>query len=834
MGQEVRRLVFRQRRLRFLAPLFWLAACAAEDAPPAPAAGQAVARIAAAVCLPERAPECVRWAAGEVVNALARAKVPGADGPRAGSIRVLVDPKPAENPIAAKLPAPPEAFALELAQDGTIAVAGRDATGAMYGLLELAEQLALAPSAEDWPRFFAAIAPDSGKPAIPVRAENIFLHADPSGKLLPWFYDEAYWTGYLALLAKSRFNLLDIHGVYSPATTVFWNTLPFFTSVPCTIKIGDDSATNIAMLRRIVALAAARGIRVGLMNYQNAPRSEPDVTSDRVQALIRDCPGLAMLGLRVKREGDAALDPFKKYLLANTMGFTGDYYTRSWGTDLDTIRRMAKLCPGRLVVEVKFNGEHLGLPYPAIQGWGEDYSYQAYLQRPRPFDVLWQIRANGTHRVFPWADPDFVRRAVAAIPLGGTKGFSLESPTAYFPPETAARYRAGLGADAAQPPAAKYLFESRFGWQTVWGRLAYDPATPRASLARPFHVRYGAKAGAAAFKALTTASRMLPRVYASYAFGVDHRDAAPELEFGAATRDMKQQRGLDDLAAIQPLDRMRMSSPLECADALVSNRFDARISPLESAAALGEDAANSERAAAELLEALEGAREPAGLRTLALETRALAALGRSHAERLRALTYYALAAKTGDARWLAKSRESMANALARWQDLSTLADAAYLPFNDPLRMGNGYTWASQLPQFGRLLAQLDKLASKNKKKKSKNEGALEPALPDHFERARLADPVLDVSRKKNGLRVALRFPEGAAVPARAALVACPLDSEAPWEAKELEWDAKARAFAGDRSEPSSGLLYFFQGADAQGRPWLWPDPEKALPYFSSR
>lgn len=826
----------RYRHLLLLGSLLCLAACAAEDGPPAPAApaaDQAVARLAAAVCLPERAPACIRWAAGEVVNALTRAKVPGADGPRAGSIRVLLDP-----PVGHNVGVDPESFRLEIA-NGSITVLGRDATGAMYGLLDLAEQLALAPPAEDWPRFFAAVTPASGKPAIAVRAENIFLHADPNGKLLPWFYDEAYWTGYLALLAKSRFNMIDIHGVYAPATTVFSNMLPFFTSGPGGGKAteGEGPAANLAALRRIVALAAARGIRVSLMNYLNAPRAQMDETAARVEELLRGCPGLSMLGLRVKREGDAALEPFEKGYLrpAQTAGFTGNFSTRSWGTDLDTIRRMAQLCPGRLVVEVKFNGEHLGLPYPAIQGWGEDYSYQAYLQRPRPFEVLWQIRANGTHRVFPWADPDFVRRTVAAIPLGGARGFSLEAPTAYFPPETAARYRPASGADPGPPPLAKYLFESRFAWQTVWGRLAYDPATPRASLARPFHVRYGAKAGAAAFKALTAASRILPRVYASYAFGVDHRDAAPELEFGAATRDMKEQRGLDDLAAIQPLDRMRMSSPLDCADALLSNRFDARINPLESAAALDEDAANAARAAAELAEALEGAREPADLRTLALESRALAALGRSHAARLRALTFYALAAKTGDARWLAKAREALARAAADWKDLSALADAVYLPFNDPLRMGNGYTWAAQLPQFERLLTQLDKQIAKTaKKKKLKAEDALEPRLPERFERAQLAEPTADISRKKNALVVALRFPEGSPRPARAALVACPLDSEAPWEVRALDWDAQAHAFVGERSEPPGGMLYFFQGADAQGRLWLWPDPEQAVPFLSTR
>ncbi|MCW8132771.1 MAG: hypothetical protein KIS92_20665 [Planctomycetota bacterium] len=794
----------------------------AEGEPGAEAKHDALARLAEAVALPERAPECVRWAAGEVLAAMSRQKIPGEALPRPGSIRILLHPPAGDGEISAQLAAAPESFVLARAPDGGLTVAGRDATGAMYGLLELAEQVAAAAPAATWNALFQAVAPARGSPRIAVRAENNFFHCDPNGNLAPWFYDDAFWTGYLALLARSRINVLDVHGVYAPATTVFWNMLPFFTGG------NEASSRNQAMLRRIVTLAAARGVRVAMMNYQIGGKNDLGDQAARVSELVKGVPGLWMLGARIKKEGDDALDPFEKAYLRPSQGagFGGPYSTRSWGTDLKTVQEMGKACGGKLYVEVKFNGEHLGCPYPAIQGWGEDYSYQGYLKQPRPFEVLWQVRANGTHRVFPWGDPAFVRTAVESFTLGGAQGFSLESPTAYYPPETAARYREDARGDGT------YLYERQFAWRGMWGRLAYDPATSDEVLARAFVLRYGRRAGQEAFRALAAASRIVPRVYASYAVGPDHRDFAPELELGAASRDYKAGwRGLDDLAAVQPLDRARMSSPTECAQALAERAFDARVNPLETARRLEADAAEAERSADALSGALENARECAELNALAGEARALADLARSTAERLRALTYWALAAKTGDARWLGQCRAALSRAKDRWKDLAAAADAIYQPVHDPLRMGNGYTWASQLAIFDRLTGEVDKQIGKLRKKKQKADG--EPELSIALPERASPEAVCEIRRKKDEITVEFRPADGRP-PAGAVLACCPLDSEGAWFFKDLAWDAKARACVATIKVPPGGLLLHVQGQDEEGRPWLWPDPEKTVPFLRSR
>ena len=100
-------------------------------------------------------------------------------------------------------------------------------------------------------------------------------------------------------------------------------------------------------------------------------------------------------------------------------------YTRTWGATFKDLAQLGMAYPENFYIEIKYNGEHLGAPYNAIQGRWKDYSYQQYLNYPRYWKIIWQVRANGTHRLFPWFDTDFARRAARANSFGGGIGFSL-------------------------------------------------------------------------------------------------------------------------------------------------------------------------------------------------------------------------------------------------------------------------------------------------------------------------------------------------------------------------------------------------------------------------
>ena len=122
------------------------------------------------------------------------------------------------------------------------------------------------------------------------------------------------------------------------------------------------------------------------------------------------------------------------------------------------------LRPARdFTVEIKFNGELRGSPYMLMggrmPGW-YSYSFEDYFSDwqtagrrvacgrrkqgrrtenrgpAEPYKLVWQVRANGTHRIFPIYNPEAVRQAVRSMPLGTATGFVLEG---LLPPITRSR-----------------------------------------------------------------------------------------------------------------------------------------------------------------------------------------------------------------------------------------------------------------------------------------------------------------------------------------------------------------------------------------------------------
>ena len=279
------------------------------------------------VTLPDNAPPCVRWAAGEVERTLVAR---GYSGASIGTTIRVASFSATGNA--------PESYRIVRGGDGTLVLSGADANGTMYALLDLAEQFANAPPGTDWGTAHYQIALRQAKPHVRWRGLNLFLHVMPSKRLAGWFHDAVFWERLLNLMARSRFNWIDLHGAYNPHSTIFSNVLPHFTSMGTPNETADR---NRAMLRRVIEMAAARGIRVALMNYDDRDPTGGEredwtkATAKRIGQLVRDCPDLWMVGSRVKRSGANIVDRFNDAYVkpARRAGFKGPMHTRSWGTD---------------------------------------------------------------------------------------------------------------------------------------------------------------------------------------------------------------------------------------------------------------------------------------------------------------------------------------------------------------------------------------------------------------------------------------------------------------------------------------------------------------------
>ncbi len=601
--------------------------------------------------------------------------------------------------LAGEVPPEAESFSiLPQPEARKVWVVGRDAVGAMYGVFELAERVKLGERLE-------RLGPVTQKPYLEFRATNPFLSLPYpfTGSFKDWwFLSEDFWRTYLDMLARARFNWIDLHGMYEIKSTGFPNIFPYFVDSPSFPEAGIDDlqkAANLAMLNKVLAMAAARGIKIGLMSYSASwnvpgapkapyPETEENLatyTREVIREMLRKCPGLGMIGFRIGESGKSEGFYQQSYLPGITeAGRDTPLYTRTWGANRAAIMKIGEAYPGRFIIEIKYNGEHFGLPYIVSGGrmatWGH-YSYQEYCRPPQAFKIVWQNRANGTHRLFRWGDPEWAARAAKSCRWDVAVGHCIEAINSYYP-QTDYYHR------DEDLKWYRWVVERDWLWYLLWGRLSYDPDLSEAPWLAALSERFGAEAAAPMLRASARMSRVVPLIYSAHCLGPDHRNMAPEFETGGP---------LDKFADVQPLDTFAMQSVREYVQGLVQGRLSARTTPLQMAKMLqeaGTEALAAVRQAAKV--ASRGQRELADWET---DITCLSYLGGYYASKLRAATYLELYKATRDPAHWERASEFAEAAIANWQNLSTYTDRQYMPFVDRLRMHTEqFQWRNLLPE----------------------------------------------------------------------------------------------------------------------------------------
>ncbi len=597
-----------------------------------------------------------------------------------------------------------------------VVVAGSDDAGTMYGLLELAERLEVEKG--NW---FEIVKPLAKWPFLEVRAVNLFLCLPfgEEGWENWWFLSEDFWRTLLDLMAESRLNVLDLHGMYDILTTGFPNIFPYFVHSEKFPEVGlppEMKRRNLEMLKKVVRMAKARGVKVALMSYHTSwsirERRRPpyEATEENIALYNRECtrklveavPDLWLLGFRIGESGRSE-DFFKNAHLAGVLDTKRriGVYTRTWLVrSKEKILELGQLCPADFYIEIKFNGEHLGLPYLVaggrMAGWGS-YSFQNYPCFPRNYRIIWQIRACGTHRIFFWGWPDFVKRTVKSCRLDGAAGFSLEPPDAYYPKF-----------DYFHAPNVKHDFfkwthQRYWFWHLLWGRLAYDPETPESVWLHRFRKRFGA-AGDEVYRMVVEMSKIVPWIYASHCLGPDHRQMAPEMETGG---------DLERFIVCQPLDTLTMMSVAEEAN-LCTYAKTARLRPSEVANLLQKFALRALKHAANASKKVPR-RAWKEFECLRLDAEALAHLARYYAAKFTAalrLARFRAKRHYGD---FAFAYSEALQAVEEWKRLAEVTSHHYRPLPENLRMRSlgypyppGFHWRMETKELERDLQILDK------------------------------------------------------------------------------------------------------------------------------
>ncbi|MDH7602309.1 MAG: hypothetical protein QHI38_09195 [Armatimonadota bacterium] len=753
------------------------------------------------------------------------------------TIRVLTAAQaatPAARQAAKVLPRKAESFVV--ARVGKeIAVVGRDQVGAMYGCLELAERIDI----------YGRVALDIRKPIVqsPVvefRAVNPFL-------TLPykeddntwWFLQEDYWKGYLDQLARARINWIDLHGMYDIKTTRFPNIYPYFITSDRFPDVGVEpqiARRNLAMLNKVIRMAKARGIKFALMSYsagwdgpglrkptsEASPENLAAYTREVVRKMIEQCPGLDMIGFRIGESGQREDFYRESYIPAIAQaGRKIALYTRTWGAKKDQILLIGREFPNRFFIEIKYNGEQFGPPYIVAGGrmknW-RDYSYQNYYSYPRAYKIIYQLRANGTHRVFPWGNPELAARANTASLLAGSIGLCIEPIDAYYP-KYDFRHR-----NDSPNRWYKWQYERDWFWYTVWGRTAYDPSTAKREdlWIRMFEKRFGREAAADLYNAMKWASMIVPDAYTTYSLGPDHRNHAPELEWGGDVKAWSEG---------EPFDTQNIMSPKEYADLLVNSGSAARATPLRMASYLAEEA----RRTREYLEqARKKVRNPSPeFNDLTTDLLALSYLGDYYSHKLFAACVYALMRKTSDISLELPIRVELKSAAAAWQNLAKTAEQHYKPFVDTLRMHTEeFTWSKEGEKLAQDLKVLDDTIAEIKA--SGKTGKAPPIAIDVGIRgpevascqSELTGSGTTPGTKKLIVRVSFENPGKVD---KVFLKTKPFPSDkGDWTLSPMT--KQGSTWIGEIEVDSEGLMWCIEAYGTDGIGSMWPDFRKETPY----
>jgi hypothetical protein len=449
----------------------------------------------------------------------------------------LVDRLLDEHRIA--LPQAADSLCIQSLQAGDhpiLLLAGRDARGLSYAVLEAARAIQLATV--DNP--LTGVSPAIESPFL--RTRSITIHPCNEDVEKSWYFDDRFWRDYFARLARYRYNNFTL--TFSDQTNylnpvyAYLLPVPEFPAVHVEGLSEEKRSRNLAMLKRIGELARERGLDFTLGIWMQAPVS--DYSADvRVRNLPTglDAASYCAHGLKRVLASCPAINGVQFRMNAEA-GVPEDQQTRFYEPLFAAIRdcghpvrldlRYKGLLPETIVsaresgldvtVSTKFWAEHMGLPYHPTtvdRLYGESrYSFGSMLAQPRDYRVTYRLWTVGSQRLLLWGDPEYARRFAQSCRLGGGEGFEVFAPLT----------NKGHGNDPGDWRIFAHKQDEYFTWEherywyfdLLFGRLGYNPDASPEVWRRELRHRFGEAAGeiesayrdASQILALITATRL--------------------------------------------------------------------------------------------------------------------------------------------------------------------------------------------------------------------------------------------------------------------------------------------------------------------------------------
>ncbi|MGN8056759.1 alpha-d-galacturonidase [Pedobacter sp. 22163] len=352
-----------------------------------------------------------------------------------------------------------EGFHIYSGKNGALYIIGNDASGALYGCIELADQI---KSSGKLPAQLSF----SDQPEMVLRGTCIGLQKPDylpghdvyeypyTPETFPWLYDKTLWIKYLDMMVENRYNSLYL-----------WNGHPFSSLLrlkdyPYAVEVDDATLKkNEEIFQFLTNEADKRGIWVIQMFYniiipkpfadkhglKTQDRNRPiipliaDYTRKSVSSFVEKYPNVGLmvaLGEAMEGVGQDDIDWFTKTIIPGVKdglkaaGIKEEppIVLRAHDTDAPSVMKAALPLYKNLYTENKFNGEAL-TTYTPRGAWAE---------LNRKLAAIGTINISNVHILanlepFRYGSADFIQKSVQAMnKIYGAKGLHLYPQASYW------------------------------------------------------------------------------------------------------------------------------------------------------------------------------------------------------------------------------------------------------------------------------------------------------------------------------------------------------------------------------------------------------------------
>ncbi|MFN0172183.1 MAG: hypothetical protein ACKV22_37760 [Bryobacteraceae bacterium] len=392
-------------------------------------------------------------------------------------------------------------------------VIGSDATGVLYGCLDLADRV------RNDGRLPQSIDVADG-PAFKIRGTNLFwMKFGDKGydwpvtrENFPWFFDRTLMLRYLDQLAANRYN-----------TIFFWtgHPFPYFLELPrfpeARMLEPEELKRNMEHLRWFTTEATRRGIWTVFHfynihvspNFAKAheregvrtanPASTPLLASYMRHAVSEFVESYPNVGLMLTA-GEALHVKQEEYIRDVIVGGIRDsgkrppLIVRQWAIDAGRYREIVKSSYDNLYTMMKHNTEMLISPHPDER----NRDWVAFGQ-----NHIVNLHENSDIKPFRWASPVFIQQMVSNWRQWGVSGIHLYPLVSWQWP---------LSLDRADPPLLAVNRDR--DWMAAFGRYAWNPNRAPAEEERFWRAelnrRFGEGAGDAVYEYYVKTGPVMP------------------------------------------------------------------------------------------------------------------------------------------------------------------------------------------------------------------------------------------------------------------------------------------------------------------------------------